>query len=493
MRIFRTRRWAAAIISIAAIYLLLMIPSPSLRPAAGGEASPFVWDRDSYWSSLETGFVQARAVGCGVLDDTVAGELSTLSLLATRLETDSMDSGHPALDTLQTVLFESAPLLAACPSRFSEYVTTCGRIRRALKDQSRHWDISSSSTRARLYRLLYGGRMAIEEIMIQAPEFAVRDVVIETEEPSATPTATIQGVTIHSGDILVSRGGAPTSALIARGNDYPGNFSHIALVHVDDVTGHVSIIESHIEKGVAVATVDEYLRDKKLRVMVLRLRADLSQMQSDPMLPHRAATFALYRATSERIPYDFAMDVTEPSKLFCSEVAYDAYRSCGILLWSALSHISQIGARSWLAAFGVENFTTQEPSDLEYDPQIRVVAEWRDYETLYQDRLDNAVVDVMLEAADSGAVLAYESSKLPLARLAKAYSWLLNRFGAVGPIPEGMSATSALQNEWFSNRHHATRDHLSMMAGQFQQERGYAPPYWALVRMARDAYWVASE
>ena len=38
--------------------------------------------------------------------------------------------------------------------------------------------------------------------------------------------------------------------------------------------------------------------------------------------------------------------------------------------------------KTWLAAFGVRNFITQEPSDLEYDPQLRVVAEWRDLETL---------------------------------------------------------------------------------------------------------------
>ena len=66
---------------------------------------------------------------------------------------------------------------------------------------------------------------------------------------SATPSAEILGVIVHSGDILISRGGAPTSALIARGNDYPGNFSHVALVHIDEKTNSISIIESHIERG----------------------------------------------------------------------------------------------------------------------------------------------------------------------------------------------------------------------------------------------------
>ena len=45
---------------------------------------------------------------------------------------------------------------------------------------------------------------------------------------------------------------------------------------------------------------------------------------------------------------------------------------------------------------------TLEPSDLEYDPQLTVVAEWHDPGTLFKDHLDNAVTDVLLEDANSG-------------------------------------------------------------------------------------------
>ena len=39
---------------------------------------------------------------------------------------------------------------------------------------------------------------------------------------------------------------------------------------------------------------------------------------------------------------------------------------------------------NWLSDFGVEHFITQMPADLEYDPQLSVVAEWRDPETLFR-------------------------------------------------------------------------------------------------------------
>src|SRR2546422_1922864 len=108
------------------------------------------------------------------------------------------------------------------------YTTLFRSLREAIKWQSRRWDVAGDAARARLYRSLYGLRGAVEEVMLHHPD-SVTALLDGRHEPSATPATTVHGVEIHSGDILVSRGGYPTSALIARGNDYPGNFSHIAL------------------------------------------------------------------------------------------------------------------------------------------------------------------------------------------------------------------------------------------------------------------------
>src|SRR4030042_868159 len=44
----------------------------------------------------------------------------------------------------------------------------------------------------------------------------------------------------------------------------------------------------------------------------------------------------------------------------------------------SLSRISSPGLASWLSGFGVTHFETQEPSDLEYDPQLALGAEGPD-------------------------------------------------------------------------------------------------------------------
>jgi len=484
----RFRRVAIRIIiCVAALYLLLLIPTSPPPKVKAGEREPFAWRQDEYWSTLEARFKQARQIGCPQLVSRIDADLSQLKQAIDSAATDSLPPDASVFSQVETGMFELGVLMGACPERLTDYVALHNRVREFVKRQSRHWDMNSTLVRSRMYRLLYGGRAAIEEVMMQAPKGAVPSLTLAHDEPSQTPSAQILGVTIHSGDILVSRGGAPTSALIARGNDYPGNFSHVALVHVDANSGKVSIIESHIEKGVAVADLGQYLNDTKLRVMVLRLRSDLPMLVADPQLPHNVATAALARAVREHIPYDFSMDFKDTTELFCSEVASTPYAEFGIKLWMGLSNISGFGVKSWLSAFGVRHFETQEPSDLEYDPQLAVVAEWRDTETLFKDRVDNAIIDVLLERADSGMVLNYTWYLLPVARAMKAYSVLLNAFGAFGPIPEGMDATAALRNDWFSKLHVRLKDHVLVLVDQFRQENGYMPPYWELVKLARRA------
>jgi len=136
----------------------------------------------------------------------------------------------------------------------------------------------------------------------------------------------------------------------------------------------------------------------------------------------------------------------------------------------------------------VRHFETQEPSDLEYDPQLVVVAEWRDPAWLFRDHIDNAVIDAMLEGAGRGDALTYPWYALPLARLAKGYSRVVERFGGAGPVPEGMPAAAALRNRAFSGSQRQLAELVAAAADGFVLERGYPPPYWVLVEMARAVY-----
>ena len=482
---------AASIVLPLVMYVMALI----FEQAAYAEAVPspavarhaFVWNQDAYWITLEKRYVDLRASGCKGAEDDVKARVTSLKSLVARIGGQELSPDATEFDELENGMFETAPLVSACNTGLTEYLSLASEMRTVVKKQSEAWDMKNAVTRNTLYRLLYGSRGAVEEIMTQAPPGAFSLLTLGTDEPSSAPEAVVRNVRLHSGDILVSRGGAPTSALIARGSDYPGNFSHIAFVYVDPAAKEARIVESHIEVGVVVSTVEQYLTDKKLRVMLLRPRTDLPQLQKDPMLPHKAAEYAYKRATEEHVPYDFAMDYKDHSRLFCSEVASEAYERYGVSLWAGISHISSPGLRRWLSAFGVKHFETQEPSDLEYDPQLSVVAEWRDPATLKKDRIDNAVTDVMLEGAEKGDDITYPAILFPLAAVVKGYSVVLNWFGKAGPIPEGMSVPAALRSREYMKRHEALAERLSKKAEAFRKEQGYEAPYWQLVSMARAA------
>jgi hypothetical protein len=484
----RLRRWlGGGLLALFGSYLLLLIPETPVPPLKGAGQPAFRWNRDAFWSELETRFRAARSGAAAAriahFDQLFAlVEHALASGAETRLPPSAM-----VFDTLEQSFFKLAPMAAACPERLPDFLTVAARLSRLVKWQSESWPPNSPATRQRLYRLLYGGRAAVEEALLQSPHTTNALVVHPGDDGAATPGVIVQGVPLHSGDILVSRGGAATSALIARGNDYPGNFSHIALVQVDEATKQVSVIEAHIESGVSVRPVEQYLGETKLRILVLRLHGNLPQLRADPLLPHKAASLALRHALERHIPYDFAMDHTDPGKQFCSEVASSVYQTLGVTLWANRSHLSTPGVVSWLGALGVRNFETQEPSDLEFDPQLQIIAEWRDPDTLFQDHVDNAVIDAMLETAERGVPLDFHRWKLPAVRLAKAWSVLLNQVGGVGPVPEGMSATTALRVQKLKADHAAGKAHVLAAVGKFKSEQGYVPPYWELLRFAREA------
>jgi hypothetical protein len=475
-------RWSQIGGGVVLVGIVLVWPAPrSVVADAPAGARPFVWGRDSLWNALSASFDAARTTGCtlkGTELDHVAAKLEPLGK-------DRVAATDPALDSLEDAFFKLGVQAAACGAMANDYVGLQGRLRNAIKWQSTAWDLNDRVVRDRLYRALYGSRAAAEEVMLQQGD-NVDALLLGSPVGSGAPSAMSNGVELRSGDILVSRGGYPTSALIARGNDYPGNFSHIAFVHVDSATHEISVIEAHIERGVAIGTVEEYLAGKKYRVMLLRLRPDLPALQRDPLLPHRAATTMLSRARTEHIPYDFSMDYADPSRLFCSEVVSASYRDHGVTLWTGLSTISAPGLRNWLSSLGVRQFETQEPSDLEYDPQLSVVAEWRSAPSLFDDHLDNAVTDVMLEGAERGEALTFDWYALPVARLLKGYSWVRGALGGVGSIPEGMAPSAALRNRDYNARHNELKAALRSRADRWQADHGYSPPYWTLVSLMRD-------
>jgi len=483
---------------VGATLFLALLSWPAPRPDVGppGTSTAFRWDADSLFAALETEFAalggQDESAAAGALDALLAeGD----ALLARIAQSGGTTLGGPpsappsapldALTGLATLQMRTAVLGAAHPALLARVSDFLVRSRVAVMTVASAWTLDRPTHEA-LYRVVFGGRIALDEALAQAGVDALPELLVIEDVPSATPSAVIEGVRIHSGDMLLSRGGAPTSALIARGNDFPNTFSHVALAHVDATTGRATAIESLIEAGSVTTSVEEYLASKKHRIVVLRLRPDHPALAADPLLPHRAAEAVLAQVRAEHLPYDFAMDWHDESAAFCSEIVYHTFRDHGVELWSLKSSMTAAGLVRWLADMGVREFTSLVPSDIEYDPQVRAVVEWRNAPELMEYRLDNAITDALLEEAERGARLGYAWYALPAARVLKGYSSARALLGAEPAIPVGMSAATALRVDALVSRvHPAVREELVARARAFREERGHEAPYWSLVELAR--------
>jgi hypothetical protein len=483
-----TKRILYFIAALAFLYLLLLIPDAKEKPISVQTGkTPFAWNRDAQWLQMEELFRQAKQMDTIKLDSLINKYKVVAEKYFAALENKNTNASDTAWQKIQNNFFIIASLVAVEQNHIPWITDYYNRLRNLLKQQSQYWNMNEPSTRNTVYTLLYGLRAAVEEVLLQISNLKFPAAMLVKNEKSSTPAASIFGIEVHSGDLLVSRGGAEVSALISRGNDYPGNFSHIALIYVDEKTNEPFLIEAHIEKGVAISSVAQYEQDKKLRFMVMRPRFNLPIIETDTMLPQKAAKYMFDQAGKRHIPYDFKMNFYDTTEMFCSEVASYAYRTNGLQVWKYPSTISSTGVVNWLRSFGVENFITQMPSDLEYDPQLSVVAEWREPETLFKDHVDNAAMDALLEKANKGATIDYSIWQLPIVRVIKGYCIIKNMFGKIGMIPEGMSATKALKNQTFVAMHVSVKNKTMQMADEFFKKNGYRAPYWQLVKFAEAA------
>ncbi len=482
------KKFLKFVLLIIVLYFLLLIPIPqSQKEVQMASRKPFIWGQDKLWDQLEVSFKNAKEIPSGALDSIVNKMTIETDSIFNENEDKLLKPNDPFYTSIEKRFFNIAPLIAAQKVKSDWYIRFYNQVRKKMKNDSRSWDMGHELTRNLTYRILYGMRATVEEILLQSSDDQFISTTFVSNEPSATPSVIVLGIEVHSGDLLISRGGAEVSAFISRGNDYPGNFSHVAIIHIDKETNEPYFVEAHIEKGVALASLDEYLNDKKLRFMVMRPRADLLQMIENPMLPYEASLYIYNESQTRHIPYDFKMDYYDSSAMFCSEVGSYAYKHSGIELWEFESTISSSGIINWLNDFGVENFVTQMPSDLEYDPMLSVVAEWRNKDILFQDHLDNAVMDALISRANEGENLDYNNWLLPIARTIKAYSFFLNLIGKDGIIPEGMDAQTALKNNDFVDRFNICKTSTESKIKSFREKNKYLPPYWQMVRMAEES------
>ncbi len=265
-----------------------------------------------------------------------------------------------------------------------------------------------------------------------------------------------QNITFKSGDVILSRGRLQNSAAIARIGDIDSQFSHVSMVYIDPKGGHWAV-ESLIEEGAHIVPLQTALEHGLARAIVFRHR--------DENLAQRAAHIIHDRILQsrskhgQRIWYDFTMQIDQGRNLFCSELVHRAFKeaSQGSVLLPTFPTKLHMKNYDFPDRIGVTARETFAPGDLELEPDFDIVAEWQDYRTTADLRLQDIAMDKMFEWMDNENFKFRETFLIKLismfGRTATYMSTTLQDivFQVIPKIPPNMSrkavATIAMLNE----------------------------------------------
>lgn len=252
---------------------------------------------------------------------------------------------------------------------------------------------------------------------------------------------------LKSGDIILSRGNAYSSAAIARIGDDDHQFSHLTLVYKNEKTGELFTSEAHIEIGNVAAPFQVHLDQKNARTVVFRLK--------DEKLAHAAGKEMYERFKNhttkkkKNIPYDFAMDYQDDSEIFCSEVIYHGYNEASKKINGRQMNIPEYKTSfnpallSFLQDFGlkvtkknISTFKTFGPGEIQFDSRFDLVAEWRNPTKLKDTRYKDAILSKIFEWMEKEK---YEFDPSLGTKLGNDFAWLARRTSVTRSIVEVIS------------------------------------------------------
>jgi len=199
-----------------------------------------------------------------------------------------------------------------------------------------------------------------------------------------------------SGDMIIVRGTIHNSAAIARIGDVDSQFSHAAMVYIDP-QGRQHVVEALIECGATTSSLHGALSHDLARAVVFRHKdADLASRAAENIYNHVRQSLGFFRRP---IPYDFSMELEGYDELFCSKLIRQAYdeASGGKVRLPTFKSRFEKGSRDFLDRIGVTARQSFAPADLELEPEVEAIAEWRDFERTSHVRLQDFVMVKLFE------------------------------------------------------------------------------------------------
>lgn len=221
--------------------------------------------------------------------------------------------------------------------------------------------------------------------------FSDNDIFVQHDRSFRNKIASLK-----TGDVLLMRGTAFSSAMISRVGEAPLTYSHMAMVYLDPANGKPYIIESMLNSGFKKTELKpEHFKDQA-RVSVYRSK--------DIELAKKAGEFgnAQYEngiKTGKPLEYDITMGLEENCKYYCSKFVSWAYNSVAkkTIIPEYPSRLLNKN-RNYALSLGIPTSSTYtfSPADIDLDTTFDFVYEYRNPNMTTALHMDDLIVDKML-------------------------------------------------------------------------------------------------
>ena len=192
-----------------------------------------------------------------------------------------------------------------------------------------------------------------------------------------------------SGDMMMTRTSSFVSAVIARIGDEDGQFSHAAMIYIDN-NGQIYVMESLIEEGVKISPFGEWKKKNHHARAVLFRYHDEKEGRN---VANRLYQYIQLQLKSKgEIPYDFHMNDRDQSEIYCAELVQFGFNHSNIYTIPTFrSSYKRLENHPFLKELTIHTYEGFAPSDLEVEPHINLVAEWRNYDETRDARMEDAI------------------------------------------------------------------------------------------------------
>ena len=380
----------------------------------------------------------------------------------------------PILDSISYHINKLSALASLVPNKINEFEYDVSHWRKLLKYQSRFWDTSNETVNKRFFQLISESRLAFESALIQSSTELT--AISTTDAINTSSTKTIGKLQFKSGDIIAFNLAPKNDPYVSYIRELPNVYKHLGSIHITESTAEITYIDHKL--GAINIALEEFVNITATQGAILRLRDDIPVVLQNPMIAEMVASSIYSMASEGTYKYDYIFDSGTQNALYDWELINSAYKVHNIDF-----DLDQFIKGSYSINLGdyQEHLTAFE---IEFDHRFVIAGEWYNSKQLYETRLLTAATSSIIQSDKKAAFK--NPFLLPIYRLVKGYSLIIQQLGFEGAIPGGITAQTQLVYDVLEKEQNELAEKLEFELAKYEADQKHKATYLKILQKAEE-------